>query len=165
MMAETGPCKLRELVVDLRAPRFRSRSTPLTPLIPSSGAVDSGSSQSQSQSQSPSYASLNDDQRMAVERVVQAEDYVCILGMPGTGKTTTIAHIVHHLTQLGKTVLLSSYTHSAVDNILVKMLRMGHKDLLRIGQPSKVHERIAAYTLQAQTVKNVRDFILRSISF
>ena len=29
--------------------------------------------------------SLNPDQKRAVERAVAAEDYLCILGMPGTG--------------------------------------------------------------------------------
>ena len=44
-----------------------------------------------------------------------------ILGMPGTGKTTTIACIVSILVSLGKSVLITSYTHSAVDNILMKI--------------------------------------------
>ena len=47
-----------------------------------------------------------------------------ILGMPGTGKTTTIACIVKILTLLGKTVLIASYTHSAVDNILLKLKKV-----------------------------------------
>ncbi len=41
--------------------------------------------------------------------------------MPGTGKTTTIAILIESLVAQGKTVLLSSYTHSAVDNILLKL--------------------------------------------
>ena len=47
-----------------------------------------------------------------------------ILGMPGTGKTTTIACIVKILTLLGKSVLIASYTHSAVDNILLKLKKV-----------------------------------------
>ena len=41
--------------------------------------------------------------------------------MPGTGKTTTIACLVEVLVAQGKSVLLTSYTHSAVDNILLKL--------------------------------------------
>ena len=37
---------------------------------------------------------LNADQRAAVTRVLCARDYALILGMPGTGKTTVIAHTV-----------------------------------------------------------------------
>ena len=41
--------------------------------------------------------------------------------MPGTGKTTTIARLVEVLVAQGMSVLLTSYTHSAVDNILLKL--------------------------------------------
>ena len=33
---------------------------------------------------------LNDGQRAAVERVLSAEDYALVLGLPGTGKTTLV---------------------------------------------------------------------------
>jgi len=35
-------------------------------------------------------------------------------GMPGTGKTTTIAHVVRALVAYGKSVLITAYTHTAV---------------------------------------------------
>ena len=55
-------------------------------------------------------------------QVLTAQDYALILGMPGTGKSTiTIACLIEYLVALEKTVLLSSYTHSAVDNILLKL--------------------------------------------
>lgn len=44
--------------------------------------------------------------------------------MPGAGKSTTIAVIVRTLVAAGKSVLLSSYTHSAVDTILMKLLQV-----------------------------------------
>ncbi|KAK1052067.1 DNA replication endonuclease-helicase Dna2, partial [Friedmanniomyces endolithicus] len=40
---------------------------------------------------------MNEDQRAAVAKVLSAQDYALILGMPGTGKTTTIAHIIRAL--------------------------------------------------------------------
>jgi thymidylate kinase len=49
------------------------------------------------------------------------QDYALILGMPGTGKTTAIAELVRFLVAQGKSVLLTSYTHTAVDNILLKL--------------------------------------------
>ena len=42
--------------------------------------------------------------------------------MPGTGKTTVIATLVRYLVSCGKSVLLTAYTHSAVDNILLKLI-------------------------------------------
>lgn len=82
---------------------------------------------------------LNIDQRKAVEKVLTAEDYALVLGMPGTGKTTTIAHIIRALVETGKSVLLTSYTHTAVDNILLKLKDDGIK-MLRLGSIAKVSQ-------------------------
>ena len=57
--------------------------------------------------------------------------------MPGTGKTTTIAHIIRALVSQGKSVLLTSYTHTAVDNILLK-IKKEKFGILRLGSRSKV---------------------------
>ena len=79
--------------------------------------------------------SLNATQMLAVEKVLCSRDYTLILGMPGTGKTTVVAHLIRMLVEMGKTVLLSAYTHSAVDTILAKLndvdfgiLRLGNVD-------------------------------------
>lgn len=57
-------------------------------------------------------------------QVLAAKDYILVHGMPGTGKTTTIAHLVQTLVSRGKTILLTSYTHSAVDSILFKLVKV-----------------------------------------
>jgi len=112
--ADGGDVKRRNLVVDLERPVF-------DPIID----VQHQDSR------------LNDDQRQAIETVLSARDYALILGMPGTGKTTTIAQIIHMLVSRGKSVLLSSYTHSAVDNVLAKL----HPEIniIRLGNKDKVH--------------------------
>lgn len=61
-------------------------------------------------------------------QVMAAKDYALILGMPGTGKTTTIACLVQILVAQGKSILLTSYTHSAVDNILLKLKKVTVKN-------------------------------------
>jgi DNA replication ATP-dependent helicase Dna2 len=45
--------------------------------------------------------------------------------MPGTGKTSTITHIVRALVSAQRSVLVTSYTNSALDNILVKLVALG----------------------------------------
>jgi DNA replication ATP-dependent helicase Dna2 len=80
---------------------------------------------------------LNEDQRAAVTKVLSAKDYALILGMPGTGKTMTIAAIIRLLVSRKNTVLLASYTHSAVDNIILKLLD-ADINILRIGNVDKV---------------------------
>ena len=40
------------------------------------------------------------------------------------GKTSTIVRLVTILSKMGFSVLLTSYTHSAVDNILLKLKKV-----------------------------------------
>lgn len=84
---------------------------------------------------------LNVNQQEAVVKALSAEDYALILGMPGTGKTTTIAEIIQILVERGKTVLLTSYTHSAVDTILRKLKGRTNYEILRLGNQDKVMPR------------------------
>ena len=81
--------------------------------------------------------SLNAHQILAVEKVLCSRDYTLVLGMPGTGKTTVVAHLIQMLVEMGKTVLLSAYTHSAVDTILAK-LKNAKFGILRLGNVDKV---------------------------
>ncbi|KAL7622387.1 DNA replication endonuclease-helicase Dna2 [Parahypoxylon ruwenzoriense] len=122
-----GSREIRRLVVDLAPPRFKTITTQYTVA---------------------GQASLNVDQRKAIEKVMSANDYALVLGMPGTGKTTTIAHIIRALVSQGKSVLLTSYTHSAVDNILLK-LKDDQMPILRLGAPAKVHPEVRGFAVLA----------------
>jgi len=57
--------------------------------------------------------------------------------MPGTGKTTTITALIEILIKNNKKVLISSYTNTAVDNILLK-LQEKNIDFFRVGNIDKV---------------------------
>lgn len=94
---------------------------------------------------------LNRDQLNAIDKVIRADDCTLILGMPGTGKTTSIAALIDTLVSLGKTVLLSSYTHSAVDNILIKIKDNGY-GILRLGHPANVHPDVRSLALSHDRV-------------
>ena len=68
-----------------------------------------------------------------------AENFVLLKGMPGSGKTTLIVAMVRLLVQMNKTVLLTSYTHSALDHLLLKLLE--HEPcFLRLGRSKRVNE-------------------------
>ncbi|KAK7743988.1 DNA replication endonuclease-helicase Dna2 [Diatrype stigma] len=127
-----GSKAIRRLVVDLAPPKFKTITTQYT-------LADQGS--------------LNVDQRAAIAKVMSANDYALVLGMPGTGKTTTIAHIIRALVCQGKSVLLTSYTHSAVDNILLK-LKNDQIPILRLGAPVKVHPEVQDFAVLAGQPKN-----------
>ncbi|KAK4158389.1 hypothetical protein C8A00DRAFT_10822 [Chaetomidium leptoderma] len=131
-----GSAEIRRLVVDLVPPRFKT--TPTQYFVPGKD-------------------SLNVDQKAAVEKVMSARDYALVLGMPGTGKTTTIAHIIRALIGQGKTLLLTSYTHTAVDNILLK-LKDDNIPILRLGAPAKVHPEVQGFaTLAGHPVSSFED--------
>lgn len=89
-------------------------------------------------------AHLNKIQAKAVVRAVTVTEYVLIKGLPGTGKTQTLTSIIQMLIMLNKTVLVTSHTHSAVDNVLRRLIPEKIK-FLRIGEPSKVAEVIRPF--------------------
>ncbi len=134
-----GSKELRSLIVDNIAPRFNPCPTAYS--VP----------------QEPGQAPVNADQHQAIAKIMSAEDYALVLGMPGTGKTTTIAHIIRTLVSQGKSVLLTSYTHTAVDNILLKIRDSGI-DILRLGALAKIHPEIQDFaTLAGAPKKSIEE--------
>lgn len=86
----------------------------------------------------PETTHYNEDQVNAITKILSAQDYALVLGMPGTGKTTTIAQIIRLLVNAGKSVLVAAHTHSAVDNILAKIMHESF-GITRLGAPFRVH--------------------------
>lgn len=115
LLTVTGNRKCLELIVDHREPRFARVSVPSLPF-------------NQQFNQGPKHA---------IVRALQAEDYLLLRGIPGTGKTTAIVQIAKELVNAQKSVLLTAYTHSAVDHVLLKLVE--HDIIcLRLGDPQKV---------------------------
>ena len=138
-----GAQALRRLVVEGIAPTFVS-SAPMT-------------------FNTASQSNLNVDQRNAIGKVMCARDYALVLGMPGTGKTTTIAHIIRALAAQGRSVLLTSYTHTAVDNILLKIRNDG-LGILRLGAVAKVHPQVQEFADLAAVPKTTMEELKKSYS-
>eukprot|EP01138_Halocafeteria_seosinensis_P009420 gb/GECG01009626.1/.p1 GENE.gb/GECG01009626.1/~~gb/GECG01009626.1/.p1 ORF type:complete len:1798 (+),score=229.80 gb/GECG01009626.1/:1-5394(+) len=109
---------------------------------------------------------LNSDQKKAVSSVFSCQEgFLCLQGMPGTGKTMTIAFIVRALTSFGFSVLVSAFTHSAVDNVVLKLLSSG-VDVLRLGREAAVHPDVRsscfdnkAKSREANTVGAIRELV------
>ncbi|RHY67601.1 hypothetical protein DYB34_010711 [Aphanomyces astaci] len=100
------------------------------------------------------YSTMNTDQQKAIEQMLNAKDYSLILGMPGTGKTTAITMAVRMLRYLGLSVLVTSYTHAAVDNLLVKLLDMDVSVLRIGGTPALVHPKVGPHRLEAKSFEH-----------
>ncbi|KAJ9647964.1 DNA replication endonuclease-helicase Dna2 [Coniosporium tulheliwenetii] len=130
--------ELRQLIIDGIAPTFN----------PSPTAYKLPTQLSQ--------MAINSDQNAAIEKVMSAQQCALVLGMPGTGKTTTIAHIIRALVAKGKSVLLTSYTHTAVDNILLK-IRNDNIGILRLGAVVRVHPEVQEFAELAAKPKKSLD--------
>ncbi|XP_060065451.1 DNA replication ATP-dependent helicase/nuclease DNA2-like [Ylistrum balloti] len=105
---------------------------------------------------------LNKPQKMSILKVLMSKDYILIKGYPGTGKTSTIVALVKVCMILRLSVLLTSYTHSAVDNILLK-LKKDNVNFLRLGKSNKIHPDIQQFsasnlTKNLNTVGELREF-------
>jgi DNA replication ATP-dependent helicase Dna2 len=97
-------------------------------------------------------SAMNEDQKKAVNTVLSANDFALILGMPGTGKTTTIAQIIKALLAEKKSILLTSFTHTAVDNIILKLRDIAPPgSILRLGTPAKINPHVQEFCLLAST--------------
>ncbi|XWS74707.1 hypothetical protein CRYUN_Cryun01aG0020800 [Craigia yunnanensis] len=136
---------LRKMIVDLAAPRFDS------------GCIFS---QDPAISYIWSEKSLNDDQCRAILKILTAKDYALILGMPGTGKTSTMVHAVKALLMRGASILLTSYTNSAVDNLLIK-LKSQSIDFVRIGRHESVHEEVKGHCISGMNLSSVEEIKVR----
>ncbi|MPC35784.1 DNA replication ATP-dependent helicase/nuclease DNA2 [Portunus trituberculatus] len=123
---------LRRLVVDRGAPAFKKR-------VPSRVLECK-----------PLLAHLNTAQKRAVIRALAAEDYMLVQGFPGTGKSTMLATMVRVLLQLGRSVLITAYTNTALDSLLLKLHKLGI-DFMRVGRSDRVHPDLASHTDQART--------------
>ncbi|KAL6936825.1 hypothetical protein ACO0OL_001375 [Hanseniaspora opuntiae] len=81
---------------------------------------------------------LNPDQTLALKKSLSCERYSLIRGMPGTGKTQVITELINALVSNNKKILITSFTHSAVDNMILKLFENDKLDpsmfkILRIG--------------------------------
>lgn len=70
--------------------------------------------------------------------------------------------------KLNLSVLLTSYTHSAIDNILLKLKE--YADFIRLGPKYRIHPKILDYSFENLTkdfvsVEEFSTFMKKSVSF
>ena len=93
-------------------------------------------------------STLNDSQRLAVNKIITANHLAIVHGPPGTGKTTTLVHAIKSLIKHNnQKILVVAPSNTAVD-LLTEKLALEGLNTIRIGNPARVSERLLTSTLE-----------------
>ncbi|MEJ7913154.1 MAG: AAA domain-containing protein [Chitinophagaceae bacterium] len=93
---------------------------------------------------------LNPSQRDAVTKIMEANELAIVHGPPGTGKTSTLVEAIralHHRDH--EKILVVAPSNAAVDLLTEKLTEAG-LNVVRVGNPARVSERLAALTLDSR---------------
>jgi predicted DNA helicase len=92
---------------------------------------------------------LNSKQLQIINQALAINDIFLIHGPPGTGKTTTLSHLIKAFSDQGKKILVTAPSNTAVDNILEK-LQFLKVAATRIGNPIRMDENLLNLSLDVQ---------------
>lgn len=93
---------------------------------------------------------LNPSQQRAVQNILAAQEVAIVHGPPGTGKTTTLVQAIKALIKKDNgPVLVVAPSNTAVDLLSEKLSEEG-LNVLRVGNPVRVSERLSALTLDSK---------------
>lgn len=97
---------------------------------------------------------LNQKQQEAVRKIIAANELAIIHGPPGTGKTTTLVQAIKELSDREqKQILVVAPSNTAVDLLSEKLAAEG-LNVLRIGNPVRVSEKLVSLTLDAKIAEH-----------
>lgn len=97
---------------------------------------------------------LNTSQQSAVNKILSANELAIVHGPPGTGKTTTLVQAIKALVkQDQQKILVVAPSNTAVDLLSEKLSDEG-LNVLRVGNPAKVSERLMALTLDSRMAEH-----------
>ncbi len=99
---------------------------------------------------------LNESQSAAVHKILSAGELAIVHGPPGTGKTTTLVQAVKTLIHRDhKQVLVVAPSNTAVDLLSEKLSEEG-LNVIRVGNPVRVSERLLSLTLDSKMAAHSR---------
>ena len=97
---------------------------------------------------------LNESQSKAVDKILLANELAIVHGPPGTGKTTTLIQAIKALIkQENQKILVVAPSNTAVDLLSEKLSEEG-LNVLRVGNPARVSERLQRLTLEAKMAEH-----------
>lgn len=84
---------------------------------------------------------FNPKQKEAFVNSFSTENFYLIQGPPGTGKTWLLAHIAHELAKRGENILITAFTHRAINNALIKTAKVtSYEHIIKIGQKTNADD-------------------------
>ncbi len=97
---------------------------------------------------------LNTTQNEAVNKINAARDLAIVHGPPGTGKTTTLVQAIKTMVGVNKKqILVLAPSNTAVD-LLTERLADEELNVLRVGNPVRVSEKLMSLTLDAKMAEH-----------
>lgn len=104
-------------------------------------APDDGSLETHSQS-------FDTSQSRALALALDKERPVLVIqGPPGTGKTRLLSYLVARVVRRGERVLVTAPSNAAVDNMAESLSASGLKNIVRVGNPSRISPSVAPMSL------------------
>lgn len=98
---------------------------------------------------------LNKTQKEAFVNAFAAENFFLIQGPPGSGKTWLLAHLAVEFAKEGKKVLITAFTHTAINNALQKASSLsGYPHIVKVGKKYQTE----GLHFDGSKAKNVTDF-------
>ncbi|MCW3463982.1 AAA domain-containing protein [Chitinophaga nivalis] len=127
---KNGENRLIKVLTGVQAPDFRTDLAPV--VIPA----------------------LNASQQTAVHKILSATDIAIVHGPPGTGKTTTLVQAIKALyREEHRQILVVAPSNAAVDLLSEKLSDEG-LNVLRVGNPARVSNRLTALTLDSKMAEH-----------
>ena len=81
---------------------------------------------------------LSEKQKEALASSIATQNYYLIQGPPGTGKTRLLAHLAKILASHGKRILVTAFTHTAINNALRTIKEItGYHHVFKVGGEDK----------------------------
>lgn len=114
---------------------------------------------------------LNHNQRTAILKALTANEYLLLKGLPGTGKTQTLTALIQLLVLMNKSVLITCHTHSAVDNLLLRLRNADDQiRFIRLGAMKRIHPELRDcsedfYTSKCRTPDELTNIYNEFVSF
>lgn len=90
---------------------------------------------------------LNENQKEAVTKSIEADDFHLIIGPPGTGKTYVIEELFRQFSKRNQKLLITAWTNLAVDNIIKRLLKSESGKLVRIGPIEGIDAEVREYSI------------------